>query len=277
MDEEDFTSFEMPEQYGQSYAPDSLMSNLGYSSNTAPDQSIMPSDFDALQYSYDTAPMPQVDQFDQSYAPGSFMSNMTQQTPSWGMSTPGGEIPSNQGGISQALSDLFNNKKTMTGIGALFEGFQNMQKANAMQGLASRMQGAMDPFGGQRAGYQQQLAAAIQNPYSSPIVRAQVEQLQRAQATKDAAAGRRSNSATSSPAMLAAQAQIAQNYINSLMQPAGANISPSGLSSLLQTQQQGINSGINGFVSPLLSAAGYATGNNSTANDLAAIKAKLGM
>lgn len=277
MDEEDFGGFSMPEQYGQSYAPDSLMSNLGYSSNTSPDQSTMPSDFDALQYTYDTTPMPKIDQFDQSYAPGSFMSNMTQQTPSWGMSTPDGEIPNNQGGISQVLSDLFNNKKAMTGIGALFEGFQNMQKANAMQGLASRMQGAMDPFGKQRPGYQAQLAAAIQNPYSSPIVRAQVEQLQRAQAAKDAAAGRRSNSATSSPAMLAAQAQIAQNYINSLMQPAGANISPSGLSSLLQTQQQGINSGINGFVSPLLSAAGYATGNNSTANDLAAIKAKLGM
>lgn len=276
MDEEDFGEFSMPEQYGQSYAPDSLMSNLGYTQPTS-EMSTMPSDFDALQYSYDNPPMPQVDQFDQSYAPGSFMSNIQQQTPSWGMSTPGGEIPNNQGGISQALSDLFNNKKTMTGIGALFEGFQNMQKANAMQGLASKMQGAMDPFGKQRPGYQAQLAAAIQNPYSAPIVRAQVEQLQRAQAAKDAAAGRRSNSATSSPAMLAAQAQIAQNYINSLMQPAGANISPSGLSSLLQTQQQGINSGINGFVSPLLSAAGYATGNNSTANDLAAIKAKLGM
>ena len=277
MDEEDFGGFSMPEQYGQSYAPDSLMSNLGYSSNTSPDQSTMPSDFDALQYTYDTTTMPKIDQFDQSYAPGSFMSNMTQQTPSWGMSTPEGEIPNNQGGISQALSDLFNNKKTMAGIGALFEGFQNMQKANAMQGLASRMQGAMDPFGKQRPGYQAQLAAAIQNPYSSPIVRAQVEQLQRAQAAKDAAAGRRSNSATSSPALLAAQAQIAQNYINSLMTPAGANINPSGLSSLLQTQQQGINSGINGFVSPLLSAAGYATGNNNTAQDIAAIKEKLGL
>lgn len=183
----------------------------------------------------------------------------------------------NSGGLQQTLAELFNNKKAITGIGALFEGFQNLQKANAMQGLASKMQGAMDPFGKQRAGYQTQLNQAIQNPYSSPIVRAQVEQLQRAQAAKDAAAGRRSNSATSSPAMLAAQAQIAQNYINSLMTPAGANINPSGLSSLLQTQQQGINSGINGFVSPLLSAAGYATGNNNTAQDIAAIKEKLGL
>jgi hypothetical protein len=277
MDEEDFTSFEMPEQYGQSYAPDSLMSNIGYSTPSA-DMSTMPSDFDSLQYMYDNPTNIDGQSYGQSFAPGSVMDNLTQQnTPSWGMSTPGGEIPNNQGGISQALSDLFNNKKTMTGIGVLFEGFQNMQKANAMQGLASRMQGAMDPFGKQRPGYQAQLAASIQNPYSSPIVRAQVEQLQRAQAAKDAAAGRRSNSATSSPAILAAQAQIAQNYINSLMQPAGANISPSGLSSLLQTQQQGINSGINGFVSPLLSAAGYATGNNNTANDLATIKTKLGM
>lgn len=278
MDDEylDEGGFSMPEQYGQSYAPGSAMSNLGFDTNI-PEQSYAPSDFDSLQYMQNSGGIPQVEQYDQSFAPGSVGYNMQQTVPSWGMSTPEGEIPNNQGGISQALSDLFNNKKTMTGIGALFEGFQNMQKANAMQGLASRMQDAMDPFGKQRPGYQAQLAASIQNPYSSPIVRAQVEQLQRAQAAKDAAAGRRSNSATSSPAMLAAQAQIAQNYINSLMQPAGANISPSGLSSLLQTQQQGINSGINGFVSPLLSAAGYATGNNSTANDLAAIKAKLGM
>jgi hypothetical protein len=251
MDEEDFTSFEMPEQYGQSYAPDSLMSNIGYSTPSA-DMSTMPSDFDSLQYMYDNPTNIDGQSYGQSFAPGSVMDNLTQQnTPSWGMSTPGGEIPNNQGGISQALSDLFNNKKTMTGIGVLFEGFQNMQKANAMQGLASKMQGAMDPFGKQRAGYQTQLAAAIQNPYSSPIVRAQVEQLQRAQAAKDAAAGRRSNSATSSPAMLAAQAQIAQNYINSLMQPAGANISPSGLSSLLPVQQSGINAGINNVISPV--------------------------
>lgn len=253
MDEEDFTSFEMPEQYGQSYAPDSLMSNIGYSTPSA-DMSTMPSDFDSLQYMYDNPTNIDGQSYGQSFAPGSVMDNLTQQnTPSWGMSTPGGEIPNNQGGISQALSDLFNNKKTMTGIGVLFEGFQNMQKANAMQGLASRMQGAMDPFGKQRPGYQAQLAASIQNPYSSPIVRAQVEQLQRAQAAKDAAAGRRSNSATSSPAMLAAQAQIAQNYINSLMQPAGAGIDPSkGLASLLSVQQSGINAGINNFISPAL-------------------------
>lgn len=255
MDDEylDEGGFSMPEQYGQSYAPGSAMSNLGFDTNI-PEQSYAPSDFDSLQYMQNSGGIPQVEQYDQSFAPGSVGYNMQQTVPSWGMSTPEGEIPNNQGGISQALSDLFNNKKTMTGIGALFEGFQNMQKANAMQGLASRMQGAMDPFGKQRPGYQAQLAAAIQNPYSSPIVRAQVEQLQRAQAAKDAAAGRRSNSATSSPAMLAAQAQIAQNYINSLMQPAGANISPSGLSSLLPVQQSGINAGINNVISPVLAA-----------------------
>lgn len=276
MDDEDFGSFSMPEQYGQSYAPGSLMDNLGMPT-TAPEMSTPPSDFDAYQYSLDNPGMPNTETYGQSFAPGSVGYNMVQTTPSWGMSTPSAEVPSNQGGITQTLADIFNDKKKMAGIGALFEGFQNLRKANAMQGLASKMQGAMDPFGGQRAGYQTQLNQAIQNPYSSPIVQAQIQQLQHAQAAKDAAAGRRSNSATSNPAMLAAQAQIAQNYINSLMTPAGANISPSGLSSLLQTQQQGINSGINGFVSPLLSAAGYASGGNNTAADLAAIKAKLGL
>jgi hypothetical protein len=250
-EDDELPTLDVPEQFGQSEAPWSLKSTLGYTQPTS-EMSTMPSDFDSLQYMYDNPTNIDGQSYGQSFAPGSVMDNLTQQnTPSWGMSTPGGEIPNNQGGISQVLSDLFNNKKTMTGIGVLFEGFQNMQKANAMQGLASRMQGAMDPFGKQRPGYQAQLAASIQNPYSSPIVRAQVEQLQRAQAAKDAAAGRRSNSATSSPAMLAAQAQIAQNYINSLMQPAGANISPSGLSSLLPVQQSGINAGINNVISPV--------------------------
>jgi hypothetical protein len=35
------------------------------------------------------------------------------------------------------------------------------------------------------------------------------------------------------------------------MQPAGANISPSGLSSLLPVQQSGINAGINNVISPV--------------------------
>ena len=151
----------------------------------------------------------------------------------------------------QTLAGLFNNKGFVTGLGALAEGYQNKKKASALQQLVSRMQPAMDPFGSQRAQYQTELSNAVQNPYSAPIVRQQVDALQQAQAIKDAQAGRRSNSATSSPALLAAQAQVAQKYIDSLYTPSGANIGPQGLSSLIQPQTSGINAGINGYLSPI--------------------------
>ena len=137
------------------------------------------------------------------------------------------------------------------------------------------MQPAMDPFGSQRAQYQTELSNAVQNPYSAPIVRQQVDAIQQAQAIKDAQAGRRSNSATSSPALLAAQAQVAQKYIDSLYTPSGANIGPQGLSSLLQTQQQGINSGVNGYMSPILSALAKNAGTDQNTQRLEALKAFL--
>ena len=163
-------------------------------------------------------------------------------------------------GIQNTLANIFNSKAGVSGLGALVEGMQNRKKASMTNQLAQQMQPAMDPFGSQRGFYQQQLQQATQDPYSSPIVRDQVAQIQRAQAIKDAAAGRRSNSSTSDPAMLAASAQVAQNYMNSLQTPAGANISPQGLSSILQLQQSGINPAVNGMISPALSALGYNTG-----------------
>ena len=195
----------------------------------------------------------------------------------------------NQGGsIQNALKDIFaqmgtkEGKGALTGLGALVEGMQNKKKSAMSQQLIGQQQQRLDPFGSQRGYYQQQLQNTVQNPYGQAIVKDQVAQIARAQAIKDAAAGRRSNSATSSPAMLAAQAQIAQQYMNSLMQPAGAGISPNaaGLSELLQ----GVNAGVNGYASPILSALGYKAqsgmnqGNmNTSAADIAAIKAKLGI
>lgn len=166
-------------------------------------------------------------------------------------------------GIQNTLASIFNSKAGVSGLGAIVQGMQNKKKASMTNQLAQQMQPAMDPFGSQRAQYQQQLSSAYQDPYSQPIVRDQVAQIQRAQAIKDAAAGRRSNSSTSDPAMLAASAQVAQKYIDSLQTPAGANIGPQGLSSLLQLQQSGMNAGINGMASPIMSALGYNTGSNS--------------
>ena len=176
------------------------------------------------------------------------------------------------GGIQNTLSGLFNNKGFVTGLGALAEGYQNKKKAAALQQLVQQNRQPLDPFGSQRPFYQQQLQQAVQNPYSAPIVSAQVEQLKRAQDIKNAAAGRRSNSATTDPALMAAMAGVAQNYMNSLQTPAGANISPQGLSSLISAQQQGINNDVNGYLSPALSAMGRSAGMDQNTKTLEALR-----
>ena len=179
------------------------------------------------------------------------------------------QMPS--GGVSSFLQQLFQGnqgKALTTGLGALMSGYTNKKKAQQLQQLASTLRQSGDPFGSQRPFYQQQLQSAVQDPYSAPIVRNQVDALQQAQAIKDAAAGRRSNSMTSSPALLAAQAQVAQNYINSMMQPAGANISPN-MSNYMQAQTGAINAGTNGYMSPLASAVGYNQQSNSNQSAMA--------
>ena len=176
------------------------------------------------------------------------------------------------GGVQNTLSGLFNNKGFVTGLGALAEGYQNKKKAAALQQMVNQNRQPLDPFGSQRPFYQQQLQQAVQNPYSAPIVSAQVEQLKRAQDIKNAAAGRRSNSATTDPALMAAMAGVAQNYMNSLQTPAGANISPQGLSSLMSAQQQGINNDVNGYLSPALSAIGRSAGMDQDTKTLEALR-----
>ena len=176
------------------------------------------------------------------------------------------------GSVQNTLANIFNNKGFVTGLGALAEGYQNKKKAAALQQMVSQNRQPLDPFGSQRPFYQQQLQQAVQDPYSAPIVSAQVEQLKRAQDIKNAAAGRRSNSATTDPALLAAQAQVAQNYMNSLQTPAGANISPQGLSSLMTAQQQGINNDVNGYLSPALSAMGRSAGMDQNTKTLEALR-----
>lgn len=176
------------------------------------------------------------------------------------------------GGVQNTLSGLFNNKGFVTGLGALAEGYQNKKKAAALQQMVSQNRQPLDPFGSQRPFYQQQLQQAVQDPYSAPIVSAQVEQLKRAQDIKNAAAGRRSNSATTDPALMAAMAGVAQNYMNSLQTPAGANISPQGLSSLMPAQQQSINNDVSGYLSPALSVMGRSAGMDQNTKTLEALR-----
>ena len=180
------------------------------------------------------------------------------------------------GSISQTLSGLFNNPNALgmagKGVAALFEGYQNKKKAEAMQKLAKNP--ALDPFGSQRQFYQQQAQQAVTNPYDSPIVKAQIEQLQNAQNIKDAQAGRRSNILTSSPAVMAEMAKIAQNYQQQMAVQGGANIAPSG--GLAEILSKGTTYDTNGYISPLLTAAGYGTKANALDNLTAEQKKLLG-
>ena len=180
------------------------------------------------------------------------------------------------GSISQTLSGLFNNPNALgmagKGVAALFEGYQNKKKAEAMQQLAKNP--ALDPFGSQRQFYQQQAQQAVTNPYDSPIVKAQIEQLQNAQNIKDAQAGRRSNMLTSSPAVMAEMAKIAQNYQQQMAVQGGANIAPSG--GLADILSKSTTYDANGYISPLLTAAGYGTKANALDNLTAEQKKLLG-
>jgi len=148
-------------------------------------------------------------------------------------------------------------------ISALLTGKQNTQNAQQSKNIINQQQASTDPFASQRPFYQQQLQQSVTNPYSSPIVADQVNALKHAQDIKNAAAGRRSNSATTDPELLKAMAEVAQKYQSSLQQPAGANFRPdmTGYKELLGANQQQTN----GYISPLLSALGFTQqqGNNS--------------
>lgn len=202
---------------------------------------------------------------DQSYAPGSMQYNLTNAI-NPGMSMPQTTtIPDTTGwgaaggGISGTLEKLFSNSKAIKGLAALMEGGQNKRYASNLQNMVNQNRQMLDPFGSQRGFYQGQLQSAVQNPYQAAIVRDQVNQIAQAQARKDAAAGRRSNMATTSPAMLAAQAAVAQNYMNSLMQPAGAGIAPQG-GAALQALMPGAMANAQGYTSPIVNAMqNYAT------------------
>ena len=163
------------------------------------------------------------------------------------------------GSISTTLSSIFNDPNAMKlgtmGLSALLEGYQNKKKAAAMQQAAKQI----DPWASQRPFYQQQAQAAVTNPYDSPIVKAQIEQLQQAQNIKDAAAGRRSNMLTSSPAVMAEMAKIAQAYQAQMANQGGASIQPSGLA---QTLGAASTYDANGYLSPLAALLGnYAQSN----------------
>lgn len=198
------------------------------------------------------------------------------QDPTNGYYSGGGVVPTTQnagwgdgigGSIKGVLNDLFTKGTTSNMVGqvgsALLSGYQNKKLSENMQQAASKL----DPWASQRGFYQQQAKQAVTDPYSSPIVKAQIEQMQRAQDIKDAAAGRRSNQLTSSPALMAAMAQVALNYQNQMAQQGGAGINPSASATALSSAA---NADASGYISPMAQLFGYQTGSNTNQNTLEA-------
>jgi len=177
-----------------------------------------------------------------------------------GMQTPQQtkQVGNQSAGTMDMLSKILGSlggAKGLFGLGsALFEGQQNKQNSANTNRIVQQQQARQDPFASQRPFYQQQLQQSVTNPYGSAIVSDQLKQMQALQARKDAAAGRRSNTAFGNPALMAEAAKAALADRQSLMAPAGANINPNqiGLQDLLGASQQQTQ----GTISPLMSAIG---------------------
>ncbi len=167
---------------------------------------------------------------------------------------PGNQSAGGMDMLSKILGSL-GGAKGLFGLGsALMEGQQNKQNSANTNRIVQQQQARQDPFASQRPFYQQQLQQSVTNPYGSAIVSDQLKQMQALQARKDAAAGRRSNTAYGNPALMAEAAKVALADRQSLMAPAGANINPNqiGLQDLLGASQQDTQ----GTMSPLMSAIG---------------------
>jgi len=177
--------------------------------------------------------------------------------------------------------------KTLMGLyAANQEKKSNQRMSSGLQGSVEQQNRFRSPFdvasaGGAAMGgssmrdaMQQKLAAAMNDPYGQKIVQDQVANIDSMQARKDAAAGRRSNMATSAPAMLAAKADAAYKYQQGLMNAAGANINPysGGLEQLASALKYGAQGN-----SPYMSALGYGTTANSYDSnpDMQALLSKL--
>lgn len=168
---------------------------------------------------------------------------------------------SQNSGMTSILSQLFGGGGKL--LAGLMEGAQNKKKQQAYNQIAKNP--SLDPFATERPFYQQQARQAVIDPYSSPMVKAQIDNVQREQNIRDAAAGRRSNMISSQPGVMAAQAKIAQSYLDQMLHAGGSQQSPDG-KSIAAALMGGANAGVNGYASPLASALGY-TSQASNNND----------
>lgn len=134
------------------------------------------------------------------------------------------------GGAQSFLQQLFANPQNITKmLGAVQEMAANKKKANALSAIANQQREQMDPFGAQRAQYQQLLSQTYTNPnvvLGRPEIQAQLEQMKQQMDARDAAAGRRSQYGSRANQLALAAATLVDKYRQQLATLAGANIGP---------------------------------------------------
>lgn len=173
--------------------------------------------------------------------------------------------PAQQGGITSLLSQLFGGGSKL--LGAMVEGKQNKQKQAALNTIAKSP--TLDPFGQtQRNFYQEQAQQVVKDPYSAPIVKAQTDELLRQANIRNAAHGR--TLYQGGPELVAAQAGIAQKYLDQMLHAGGSQMSPDG-KTIAGLQAQASQAGTNGYASPLASAINYAGQDYQNQNNLDSI------
>lgn len=133
--------------------------------------------------------------------------------------------------VSQGQADLFK------GLASLYSAYQGNKQAGQLR-QAAQMQ---DPFGPQRAQYQQLLSQSYSNPnayMNSPESRLQQQALKQALERKDAVAGRRSQYGARAVDLQMAQAKQLADYRAGLQQAAGSQIQPGNAAALYEKASQ---------------------------------------
>lgn len=130
----------------------------------------------------------------------------------------------------------------------------------------------LDPFGSQREIYQKQLEDTTTNPTDSAYGKALFDKMQQAQLRKDAAAGRRSNTAFGASIMTPEYMKAMTEHDRMLGTLAGANINPaqSQISDFLKAQSAAANTGN----APYYSAGGKMLSNYQGQQDKLAADAR---
>jgi hypothetical protein len=177
------------------------------------------------------------------------------------------------GGIQSFLQDLFNKKQTgsggaagmmggmgsniVKGLGGLLGSFAQSKSNTANTTLGNKVMQQMDPFGAQRAGYQQKLADTYTNPMGTlqrPEIAGQLAQMKAQMDARDATAGRRSQYGGRMNQLAEQQAKLMDSYRAQLGQFGGSQFAPntSAGASILQ----GANNVNSNPMNPLIAAAG---------------------